>query len=217
MYHTTSFCSTHYRTIARQKYPNRHYLLRFAKAFDPVDHQLLLQKLKSYGVRGKLYNWFANYLSGRCQRVVIDGTASNWAPVTSGVPQGSILGPVLFVIFINDLPYILPDEKMAALYADDTKVCNSIRSKADCEKVQQALTNLECWNRENNLDFNSSKCKVLTITRKKSPLIYAYQINFTVLSRVEKEKDLGVCVNKNLSWNDHICTILQKRTRCLDF
>ena len=147
--------------------------LDFAKAFDSVDHQFLLQKLKSHGVRGKLYNWFANYLSGRCQRVVIDGTASNWAPVTSGVPQGSILGPVLFVIFINDLPYTLPDEKMAALYADDTKVCNSIRSKADCKKVQQALTNLECWICDNNLDFNSSKRKVLTITRKKSPLIYA--------------------------------------------
>ena len=189
--------------------------LDFAKAFDSVDHQFLLQKLKSYGVRGKLYNWFANYLSGRCQRVVIDGTASNWAPVTSGVPQGSILGPVLFVIFINDLPYTLPDEKMAALYADDTKVCNSIRSKADCEKVQQALTNLECWSRDNNLDFSSSKCKVLTITRKKSPLIYAYQMNSTVLSRVEKEKDLGVCVDMNLSWNDHICIITAKGNKML--
>ena len=189
--------------------------LDVAKAFDSVDHQFLLQKLKSYGVRGKLYNWFVNYLSGRCQRVVIDGTASNWAPVTSGMPQGSILGPVLFVIFINDLPYTLPDEKMATLYADDTKVCNSIRSKAGCEKVQQALTNLECWSRDNNLDFNSSKCKVLTITRKKSPLTYAYQMNSTVLSRVEKEKDLGVCVNMNLSWNDHICIITAKGNKML--
>ncbi|CAB4036765.1 Hypothetical predicted protein, partial [Paramuricea clavata] len=133
--------------------------LDFAKAFDSVDHQILLQKLKSYGVRGQLYKWFADYLNGRCQRVVIDGAASHWAPVTSGVPQGSILGPVLFVLFINDLPDILPYEKMAALYADDTKVYNSIRSIADCEKVQQALTNLECWSRDNNLGFNSSKCK----------------------------------------------------------
>ncbi len=131
--------------------------LDFAKAFDSVDHQILLQKLKSYGVGGQLYEWFADYLNGRCQRVVIYGAASNWAPVTSGVPQESILRPVLFVIFSNDFPDILPNEKMGALYADDTKVYNSIRSIADCEKVQQALTNLECWSRNNNLDFNSCK------------------------------------------------------------
>ena len=81
-----------------------------------------------------------------------------------------------------------------------------LHRKLIVKKVQQALTNLECWSRDNNFDFNSSKCKVLTITRKKSPLIYTYQMNSTVLSRVEKQKDLGVCVNKNLSWNDYICT-----------
>ncbi len=181
--------------------------LDFAKAFDSVDHQILLQKLKSFGVGGQLYEWFADYLNGRCQRVVIDGAASHWAPVTSGVPQGSI--------FINDLPDILPNETMGALYADDTKVYNSIRSIADCEKVQQALSNLECWSRNNNLDFNSSKCKVLTITRKKSPLIYVYQMNSKAVSRVEKEKDLGVCVNSNLTWNDHIFTITAKGNRML--
>jgi hypothetical protein len=147
--------------------------------------------------------------------VVNDGAASHWAPVTSGVPQGSILGPVLFVLFINDLPDILPYEKMAALYAHDTKVYNPIRSIADCEKVQQALTNLECWRRDNNLGFNSSKCKVLTITRKKSPLTYAYQMNSKAVSRVENEKDLGVCVNNNLSWNDHIFTITAKGNKML--
>ena len=137
---------------------------------------------------------------------MIDRASSHWAPVTSGVPQGSILGP-------NDLPDILPNEKMASLYADDTKVYNLIRSTADCEKVQQSLTDLECWSRDNNLDFNSSKCKVRTSTRKKSPLTYAYQMNSKAVLRVEK--DLGVCVNSNISWNDHIFTITAKGNKML--
>ena len=85
------------------------------------------------------------YLSDRRQRVVVDGVTSNWVPVTSGVPQGSLLGPVLFVIFINDLPDILPDETLAAMYADDTKLYKSITTVRDCENLQQALTDLHCW------------------------------------------------------------------------
>ena len=132
-----------------------------------------------------------DYLSGRRQSVVVDGATSSWAPITSGVPQASLLGPILFVIFVNDLPDILPDETLAALYADDTKLYKSITSVGDCENLQQALTDLDQWNRENNLDFNESKCKVLTITRRKSPLTYAYHMNSKKLSRVDEEKDLG--------------------------
>ena len=157
--------------------------LDFTKAFDSVDHQILLHKLASYGVTGQLYNWFVNYLSGRRQRVVVNGATSSWAPVPSGLPQGSLLGPILFVIFMNDLPDILPDETLAALYADDTKLYKSITSIGDCENLQQALTELDQWNRENNLDFNDLKCKVLTITRRKLPLTYAYHMNSKELSR----------------------------------
>ena len=189
--------------------------LDFAKAFDSVDHQILLHKLASYGVSGHLYEWFADYLSGRRQRVVVDGATSNWVPVTSGVPQGSLLGPVLFVIFINDLPDILPDETLAALYADDTKLYKSITSVGDCESLQQALTDLDCWSRDNNLDFNESKCKVLTITRKKTPLTYAYHMGSKELTRANMEKDLGVLINYNLSWDDHVHTITAKGNKML--
>ena len=189
--------------------------LDFAKAFDSVDHQILLHKLASYGVSGHLYEWFADYLSGRRQRFVVDGATSNWVPVTSGVPQGSLLGPILFVIFINDLTDILPDATLAALYADHTKLYKSITSVVDFESFQQALTDLDCWSRDNNLNFNESKCKVLTITREKTPLTYAYHMGSKELTRVNKEKDLGVLINHNLSWDDHVHNITAKGNKML--
>jgi hypothetical protein len=106
----------------------------------------------------------------------VDGVASQWAPVTSRVPQGSILGPVLFVVFINDLPESIPEKKHAALYADDTKLYRSIVSVADCEDQQQALNNLDTWSGVNNLKLNASKCKVLTVTRKRNPILHTYQL-----------------------------------------
>ena len=149
------------------------------------------------------------------RRVVIDGVVSSWAPVTSGVLQGSILGPVLFALFINDLPNVLPDETMAALYANDTKVYKSIRSKADCEILRHALARLGSWSTDNNLDFNQSKCKVLTITRKKTPLVYAYHMGSKYLLRVDIEKDLGVDVCANFKWDVHTHTIIGKANRML--
>jgi hypothetical protein len=172
--------------------------LDLAKAFDSVDHQILLKKLKSYGVTGQLHNWFADYLKDRSQRVVVDGVASQWAPVTSGVPQGSILGPMLFVVFINDLPDSIPDKTTAALDADDTKLYKSIVSVADCEDQQQALNNLDTWSSVNNLKFNASNCKVLTVTRKRSPILHTYQLGSKELLRVGQEKDLGVIISNTM-------------------
>jgi hypothetical protein len=113
--------------------------LDFAKAFDSVDHSILLQKLKCYGVTGNLLGWFAVYLNNRRQRVVVDGVASRWAPVTSGAPQWSILaflGPALFVIFINDIPEVT-DGTSPALFADDTKVYKDVRSVTDVKSFRR--------------------------------------------------------------------------------
>ena len=114
-------------------------------AFSLVDHSILLEKLKRYGVVGQLQEWFKNYLQDRQQQVVVDGYTSTWAPVTSGVPQGSLLDLLLFIIFINDLPSALPDGSLTALYADDTKLYGSILSYLDADKLQPALTNLDSW------------------------------------------------------------------------
>ena len=104
------------------------------------------------------------------------------------MPQGSILGPMLFVVFINDLPDSIPDKTTAALYADDTKLYRSIVSVADCEDQQQALTNLDTWSSVSNLKFNLSKCKVLTITRKRSPILHTYQLRSKELHASGQEK-----------------------------
>ena len=96
-------------------------------------------------VTGSVLGWFADYLNGRTQRVVVDGVASTWSPVRSGVSQGSILGPLLFVIFINDLPDVVQNGTEAALYADDTKLHNTISSTDDCKCLQQSLTNLNIY------------------------------------------------------------------------
>ena len=138
--------------------------LDFAKAFNTVDHATLIGKLEWYGVTGQLLDWFSDYLMDRSQRVVIDGEASVCLLVTSGVPQGSLVGPLLFVIFIKDLPDAIHKHTSTALYADDTKLYCTILAAKDCDILQQDSTSLKAWSHESNLKFNASKCKVLTVT-----------------------------------------------------
>ena len=115
------------------------------------------------------------------------------------MPQGSPLGPLLFIIFINDLPSALPDGSLTALYADDTKLYGSILSYLDADKLQPALTNLDSWSLHNNINFNASKGKVLSVTRKKNPVCYDYYLDQVDLQRVNEETDLGVNVGNSSS------------------
>ena len=123
-----------------------------------MDHAILLQKLQGYGVSGNLYNWFSDYLSGRAQHVVVEGAAS----LLVFLREASLL-------FINDLPDVIPEVTSTGLYADDTKLFQPIRTPEESKQLQPALSCTADWSKDCNLKFNSSKCKVLAVSRQKHP------------------------------------------------
>ena len=139
-------------------------IMDFSKAFDKVSHSLLIHKLRHYGINGKTNTWINSFLNGRKQRVVVEGEISDCVPVASGVPQGSVLGPSLFLFYINDIPLGLTST--VRLFADDTIVYLAITSDADSGKLQQDLDKLARWERTWLIQFHPEKCNVLTITKK---------------------------------------------------
>ena len=142
--------------------------LDFAKAFDRVKHKLLLKKIHRFGICGTLLSWFEDYLTDRVQRVTVLGVNSKSLPVFSGVPQGSILGPLLFLIYVNDLPYVASLTSVA-LFADDTKCYRSVESMEDGACLQCDLDHINQWCDLMQIDLNQSKCGLLSITRNASP------------------------------------------------
>ena len=172
--------------------------LDFAKAFDKVPHQRLLNKMQTLGITGKVLAWVVAWLRGRQQRVVLNGSASSWATVDSGVPQGSVLGPTLFVIFINDIDNVISIvNSFISKFADDTKVGMNVMDDTDRHLLQQDLDNLSQWSQDWQMQFNAVKCKVLHIGRNNPGFPYTmggYAPAGTVLEEVSEEKDVGVMV-----------------------
>ena len=137
-------------------------IMDYAKAFDKVPHMRLLHKLDYNGIRGSTHNWISLWLSGRSQQVVLDGQASDPVPVLSGVPQGSVLGPILFLIFINDLPDNL--KSSVCLFADDCVMYMNIHSLQDCLILQENLDSLGLWEADWQMKFNVAKCHSMRVT-----------------------------------------------------
>ena len=129
----------------------------YMKAFDTVPHERLLHKLKGYGMSKEIIEWIRDFITGRRQKVKVNGAGSSWANVTSGVPQGSILGPLLFILFINELPMKVDGEIL--LFADDTKLFHQVESRADQQSLQKDIDTMFNWSVEWDLTFHPDKCK----------------------------------------------------------
>ena len=203
-----------YKSIAN-KMPYDVIYLDFEKAFDKVPHPHLLKKIEAHGIGGNICNWISSWLSGRLQRVVVNGYESNWSVVTSCVPQGSVLGPLLFSIYINDIDDNI--HSSISKFADDTKLGGACNSKLDHSLIQSDLNRLFEWSEKWMMKFNISKCKVMHFGRSKNtPANFPkYVMNGVVLDEVQEEKDLGVIITENLKASVHCDKIAKKANKIL--
>ena len=168
--------------------------LDFQKAFDKVPHQRLISKLKSHGMGNSIINWIEQWLTDRRQRVVVDGEVSSWKPVLSGVPQGSVLGPILFLVYINDLEEGVSGKILK--FADYTKLFRKVKEIGDKQNLQDDIDKLVKWSEKWQMLFNFGKCKCLHTGSGNTGM--NYEMGGTILSKTVKEKDLGVTMNANM-------------------
>ena len=171
--------------------------LDFQKAFNSVPHKCLIRKLAAYGVTGKILWWIETFLTDRKQRVCVEGSLSNWEDVLSGIPQGSVLGPTLFVVFINDMPDVITS--LSKMFEDDAKVIRQIETSADTATLQNDLDHLTDWSLKWQMNFNVNKCKCLHI-RPTNP-----HNNYTIagIDLVESDQEcyLGIIVDNKLKFH----------------
>ena len=188
--------------------------LDYSKAFDKVCHHTLLRKLSEYGIRGNLLRWIKCFLTDRSQKVIVDGVASKPGSVRSGVPQGTVLGPLLFVLYINDLPERTPNTR-CKMFADDTKLQKTVRNEEDRTLMMQDLESVVNWATENSMELNDTKFQLLQ--HGKAPQLEQLKKPYSVSPGVEvvcdgSVRDLGVIVDPGLTWKPHITEIVKRAT-----
>ena len=173
-----------------------------------MSHTRLALKLKHYGITGCNLGWIKSFLHDHTQQVVLEGTKSGTIPVTSGVPQGTVLGPLLFLLYINDLPDQVTSS--TRLFADDSLVYRVIRKPQDAEILQSDLDALQRWEKQWSMEFNATKCHTLRFSRKTKPLTPTYDIHRHTLDLCDTAPYLGVKLNKSMSWEPQ-CTATRQQ------
>ena len=184
-------------------------MIDFRRAFDVVPFRRLLQKLQAHGIVGDLLGWFDDWTTGRKQRVVINGQNSEWADVISSVVQGSVIGPVLFLVFINDIDFVIDEEETNVFkYADDSKFGRRIRTSRDTEVLQANLNNVEHWATNNGMSLHPQKTIVMHFGYNNPN--HQYTLSGSIISPVQCAKDLGVLINVQCTPGDHVIAITNK-------
>ena len=192
-------------------------LLDFSKAFDKVDHEGLILKLEHLGIRNSLLNWVRSFLIGRNQRVLVEGMASTPSIVKSGVPQGTVLGPLFFLVYINDISKGLSKGTKIRLFADDSLLYRKIDSPNDSATLQKDLDTLQNWEQKWKMEFHPGKCQLLRITHKINPLLSTYNIHGIPISLTDSAKYLGVVIDSKLTWKNQYSNIVKKCNSSLAF
>ena len=187
-------------------------LLDFSKAFDTVPLIKLLHKLSSYGINGQIHARLTQFLTARTMQVVLEGQTTHQVTVDSGVPQGTVLGPILFLCHINDLPASVKSQ--TRLFADDCLLYRTIRSQQDHVILQQDLQNLEKWAKTWGMKFNAKKCYILSIRGKSK---HFYSVDNTILQQVPSNPYLGITISEDLKWGTHIDNNTKKANSTLGF
>lgn len=191
--------------------------LDLSKAFDRVPHKLLIDKLKEIGLPDRMVYWIEAYLLNRTQFVQCTSVRSNHISVMSGVPQGSVLGPLLFLIFINDIAAGIDDTVTVKLFADDCVVYSVINDISSQMVLNESICKLSDWCDRRKMRINFTKTVCMTITTKRNPLPYVYKIGEQIIQNVSSTKYLGLTISNNLKWDAHIDNICAKAFRKLCF